>query len=226
MSDPRRSTPETATILRTWGRLLKAEVRVGLIGRVTAYDATTRLATVQPIMREQNGEVIAPLRDVRIGALRAGPFVLSLPVAVGDIVDVRFLDYSHDAFLADGQESQAPDARRRHDLSDAIAVPLALGPEAIPNASANDLVIGLADGDGTITIEPSGNVVVESGDIRLGSAGATDPVILLAELQTYITDLNVALTAAVAPPAGGVLTFGVALPLPGSVSGAAKVSGE
>ena len=216
MTQARRSTPTEATILRGWAQSLKAETRVGLIGEVTAYDSASRLATVQPVMKEQDGETIPPLRDVRVGCLRAGPFTISLPVAIGDIVEVRFLDVSHDAFIADGSTGQTPDARRRHDLSDAVAIPLALGPETLPNASATDLVIGTASGVGTVSVAPSGQVTVTSGDIRLGSTGAADPVVLLGELNTYLGLMNVAIATA----APGYAAPG---PLP---TGATKEKGE
>jgi len=221
MTDPRRSTPSEATILRAWARELKSEIRVGLVGTVTAYDHETRLATVQPVMLEQDGETVPPLRGVRIGALRAGPFVVSLPVAVGDTVEVRFLDVSHDAFISDGVKGQAPDATRRHALSDAVALPLALGPEAIPASSSSSLVIGTADGSGTVEVDPSGNVVVTSGDIRLGSTSATDPVVLLGEIVSYLQALRGAL--ATGSNASGPVVWATPIPDPSTMTGASMV---
>jgi len=224
MTDPRRSTPSEATVLRAWARQLKAEIRVGIIGTVTAYDHATRLATVQAVMREQDGETLPPLRDVRIGALRAGPFVVSLPVAVGDTVEVRFLDVSHDPFVASGVSGQEPDSRRRHALSDAVALPLALGPEQIPASSSDNLVIGTADGSGTIEVDPDGRVVVTSGDVRLGSTSATDPVVLLGEIVSYLQSLRFAL--ATGSNASGPVVWATPIPDPSVMTGASKVKAE
>lgn len=222
-----RSTPSEGSVLRSWGRMLKAEVRVSLLGTVTAYEPTSRMATVQPIMASPDGVTVPPLQAVRVGQLSAGPFVISMPVKAGDTVEVTFLDYDHDAYLANGDEGATPSSRRSHNLSDAVCMPVAMSPDGIAATSADHLVIGLADDSATITLHDDGRVDVKSEDIRLGSSAATDPLILLAELRNYITDLNTALSAAVAPGgAGGVLTFGTALPIPASVTGASKVGGE
>lgn len=220
MTDPSRSTPSEATVLRAWGRSLQAEIRVSLVGTVTAYDAATRMATVQPVMRQPDGEPIPPLRDVRVGQLRAGPFVVSLPVAVGDVVELRFLDYSHDEFLADGALGRVPDALRRHALSDAVALPLALSPETIAAASADHLVLGLADGSATLTLRDDGRVDVTSADIRLGSSSASDAVVLAQELATYLGQLDGALAASFSALGG---SYTPPSPKP---SGATRVKGQ
>lgn len=108
-----------------------AGLRTSIPARVLAYDEDTFSVDVQPVVDEvfedaegkrttQPAPVISgvPLMQYGSGGVR-----ISIPVSVGDFVLVLFASADIDAWLALGGTSQPPGTDRRHDLSDAVALP-------------------------------------------------------------------------------------------------------
>ena len=128
-------------MFRLMGDSWSNNLRVSIPGIVVAFDAVTQTVTVQPSLREnirdENGNVTSVnlplLVDVPIVFPRAGNFVLTLPVAVGDECLVIFADFCIDAWYSNaGIQNQIE--KRRHDLSDGIAI---IGLWSQPNKLVN-----------------------------------------------------------------------------------------
>lgn len=227
-----------------------ARLRTTFLARVEAYtvDNGVPLVDVRPIVkgRTNNGGVYerAVLYDLPYCPPAAGPFVVYLPLAVGDVVECGVFERSAEEYFVGGSASYEAVDPRRHDERDAYVrarVRSRTQPLAAAVASATDLVIGFADGTTRIVITSSGAVHVVSGDVRLGSATANAPVALnpnvLAQLQAiaaavgplvtwYNAGVTAAVAAGVAVPAQFLPATPPATPYTAALTGAAKVKAE
>ncbi|NRS20582.1 hypothetical protein HP398_29625 [Brevibacillus sp. HB1.4B] len=106
------------------------QLRVSVPGIIQEFDPVTQTATVQVALREhvrqENLEYqwvpIPLLLDVPVQFPRGGGYVLTFPVKQGDECLVVFSDMCIDAWFSNGGVQNQID-KRRHDLSDAIAIP-------------------------------------------------------------------------------------------------------
>lgn len=126
----RLSTPQWHAALHQ----LECDLRVACPGIIQSFDASTQTATVQLALREAiiltngttfQGEVtnleIPILPDVPVVIVGGGGYSVTHPVQAGDECLVIFADMGFDFWWqSGGTQNQA--ARRRHDLSDGIAV--------------------------------------------------------------------------------------------------------
>ncbi|MGD8188578.1 Gp138 family membrane-puncturing spike protein [Brevibacillus ginsengisoli] len=105
-------------------------MRVSIPGIIQSFDSITQTATVQVAIREhvrqpdmtREWTEIPLLQDVPVVFPRGGGYVLTFPISQGDECLVVFADMCIDAwFSVGGIQNQIE--MRRHDLSDAIAIP-------------------------------------------------------------------------------------------------------
>lgn len=117
---------------------LSRAIRVSMPAEVLSFDANKQTVTVQPLIREKiidrkTGTVqwlqLPVLVDVPVCFPQAGNYVLTMPVQAGDEVLIVFADQSIDSWWTSAGIQNWID-RRRHDLSDAIAV---IGINSQPN---------------------------------------------------------------------------------------------
>jgi len=107
---------------------LAFDMRVASPGIIQSFDSVKQTATVRIAIKEQliiDGEIqeaqIADLVDVPVMMLRAGGYVVTFPISVGDECLLIFSDTCIDSwFVAGGVQPQM--SVRRHDLSDAFAI--------------------------------------------------------------------------------------------------------
>jgi hypothetical protein len=159
-------------------RRLLAEVRVSMPGIVQRYDSARQRADVQPAIREgvvgEDGErlveTIGVVTEVPVCFLGTGEFSLTWPVKAGDEVLLIWSAASLDLWLARGGVVD-PEDDRRHQVSDAVAIP-GLRHAALP---------GSAVGSG---------MVLAAAQIQLGSSSALDPVIRKSDLDALINVFN------------------------------------
>lgn len=106
------------------------QLRVSIPGIIQEFDPITQTATVQVAIREhvrqENLEYawteIPLLLDVPVQFPRGGGYVLTFPIKKGDECLVVFSDMCIDAWWANGGVQNQIE-KRRHDLSDAVAIP-------------------------------------------------------------------------------------------------------
>jgi len=130
-------------------------MRVALPGLIHDFDPLRQTATVKPAIKEQiKGEWLALplLPDVPVQFPKAGGFSITFPVRNGDECLIVFNDMCIDSWWQSG-DIQTQLEKRRHDLSDAVAI---LGitsvPKAINNFSVNSMQIRNVAGDTVIDI--------------------------------------------------------------------------
>lgn len=141
------------------------KLRCSVPGIVQSYDATQQTVTVQVAIREclimedgaEKWTNVPLLLDVPIVFPRAGGYVLTLPITQGDEVLVCFGDACIDAWWQNGGVQNQIDIRR-HDLSDAFAIPGPWSqPRRVSNYSTNSCQ--LRNEAGTAYIELSGSTI-------------------------------------------------------------------
>lgn len=141
---------------------LARDIRCAIPAQVVSFNAEKQTVEAQPLIREklvdrQTGTIsfvpLPVLVDIPVCFPQAGNFVLTMPVAAGDEVLLVFSDNNIDSWWEAGGIQNWND-RRRHDLSDAIAV---VGLNSVPNvipSIANDATeLRTKDGTTKLRIE-------------------------------------------------------------------------
>ncbi|KGQ55028.1 phage baseplate protein [Gallibacterium anatis str. Avicor] len=190
-----------------------SEINVALPAKILAYDANTVRVTAQPTIpkRLANGEVLNAPQIVNIPVLfpmadiNGSLAQITLPIKVGDGCVLIFSQRSLENWLSGSQD--APDDPRMFDLSDAFCV--LGGNSRSPVADPVNLCIKY--GEGSIKIEPSGNIVIQSPDVAI----TTDNFTVNAPISTFNGNVLVN---------GGISTEGDDGSV--SVSGTLKATGD
>lgn len=163
-------SPELEELLTLAINSFLEDVHTGLPGRVDEYFPETQKANIKPLIKrriihEDGSELLEELPvipDVPIAFDRTGKFFITFPVAKGDLVRLHFLERSIDNYLSGIGDDTDPDEFRRHDLSDAIAVP-GLYPfrRSIKDINSVNLVMGHDEGGIQIHLTPNGTMEVK-----------------------------------------------------------------
>lgn len=153
------------------------DMRVAMPGIIQSLDTSNGITvTVRPAITEmmvQNG-VLSPLQlpdlpGVKLGTLSGGGLSMTLPVQQGDECWLIFADMCIDAAWQSGGVQNQID-KRRHDLSDAICIPLRWSiPKAISNYSTDSIQIRTDDGLTVIDVK-SGTVTVTAQNIAVNGS--------------------------------------------------------
>lgn len=145
---------------------VKSDIRVSLPAKVTSFDPIKQTISCIPTIRELvniNGQVsyvdLPELKDVPVQMPRAGNWVITLPIQIGDECMVIFQDLCIDGWWFRGDIQNWNDLRR-HDLSDAIAIfsPWSQ-PNVIPNYNGQNLEIRSLDGTIKISFGQEGVIM-------------------------------------------------------------------
>lgn len=186
-------TPSLADLLKRAIDYTLEDVHVMLPGKVASYDAATQKANVDLLVKRRialdNGqeltETFPQLPNVPIVFPRGGGvpgFFVSFPIQVGDFVMVMFAERSIDAWLFSSGGVTDPNDFRKHDLSDAVAIP-GLYPfsKALPDAHAANMAMGASGG---------GQVHFDGVNVHLGSFPATDFVALATATEARLAAIE------------------------------------
>jgi len=168
---PTRLAPE----IEQWRRLLwdhDCMFRVAIPAEVVSFDPSTATVTVQPLIREKVNKDLVPtdvplpqLSKVPVLVPSAGDFLLTFPISPGDECLLVFSDTCINAWWQNGG-LQNREKRRRHDLSDGLAI---FGPFSLPNVPTNwsSSSAQLRSRDGQTVVE------VGNGEIQLTAPTVT-----------------------------------------------------
>jgi len=149
-------TPTMAELLQAAVDQGLASTHVALPGVVTKYNAATQRADVKPTVKlpfvnddgSEGVDVLPVLPEVPVLWPRAGGYFIHLPLAAGDTVLLLVCERSIDEWgLSSGKVDVDPKDLRKHDLSDAIAIPgLATVPGALKEVLTGGAVFGKEKG--------------------------------------------------------------------------------
>lgn len=193
------STPADADVLLAAIRGQVARIRTAIPALVESYDRATRTAVVRPVAdvpyRDADGEV-AWTPSPAIAHVPVAFPLLTWDLAVGDDVLLVFCERSVAEWKATGGRGHRPqDVGRRHDPTDAIAIPGLMPPS----------------GPFSPTSVAAGAAVLEHADLRLGSGAAAQYVALASLVATQLGVLSAAISAAPVLAGDGGATFKAAL---------------
>jgi hypothetical protein len=134
---------------------LSAKIRVAIPARVVSFNASKQTIVAQPLIREKiidraNGNVkwvtLPQILDVPVQFPQGGDYVLTMPLQPGDEVQLQFNDLNIDSWFTSGGIQNWND-KRRHDLSDAVAIPgINSQPNVIPDISTDSTELRSKDG--------------------------------------------------------------------------------
>jgi len=185
-------TPEFEEVLKLAINSFLEDVHTGLPGRVTEYFPATQRAHIKPLVKRriihQDGsellEELPVIPDVPIAFARTQKFFFTLPIKQGDLVTLHFMERSIDNYLSGTGEDTDPDEFRRHDLSDAVAIP-GFYPfkKSIKDISSDNTVIGYDNGGIQLHLTPNGTM-----EVKLGGS-SNEAVALGNALQSFWTNL-------------------------------------
>jgi hypothetical protein len=164
-----------------WHLAMKAtehNLRVAMPAIVQSFDEATQTVVVQPAIREQIlNEQRVPIPTtlplisyVPIVMMRAGDFVLTLPIQQGDECLLIISDACIDAWWQSGGVQNQIDLRR-HDLSDACAIfGIWSQPRLVPNYSTSAAQLRSLDGNTVIEVG-SGEVTIKAQAVNVQATG-------------------------------------------------------
>jgi phage baseplate assembly protein V len=144
--------------------VLSTEIRVCIPGRVEKYDHTIQRAEVKPLINrwyaDGQSQEMPVVAGVPVVFPRSGGASLTMPVKSGDGVLLLFSDRSIDKWLKKGGVV-TPDDRRKHSLSDCIAIPgLYSFADQSPSENNDDVLLQF-DGS-NVRLKPGGNAEIET----------------------------------------------------------------
>ena len=189
---------------------LSNRIRVACPGIVQSFDSTKQTVTVKLAIREMVSLEGKPyenldipiLQDVPIYMPRAGNFVLTMPVKVGDECLVVFGDNCIDSWWESGKVSNQLDYRR-HDLSDGFAI---IGPWSQPrkisNYSTDSAVLRNLNNDSYVEVRDNDINIVAPMKVTV-TAGS--------EVKVNAPTVNVDATDVTIAAANGVILSGSGL---------------
>jgi len=171
MGSDRRSSLERAIQTGVIAEL--KDLHTCLPGEVISFDPEEQTADIQPmIKRKFNGEWvnISVLKAVPVRFQRSADFAITFPLQAGDQVMLVFCERSIDTWLEQGG-IKAPDDFRRHDFTDAFALPM-MYPKTnkVPAMDPDNLQIKTISGNVKFTVRPDGTVdLTTTGDIDIST---------------------------------------------------------
>lgn len=157
-----------------------------LPARVVAYDDSSGLATVQPLVMvgTTDGTKIsrAPVAGIKTLRIGAGGFFIRFPIKPGDLGWIKANDRDISLILQSSGGEDWPNTKRLHSFSDALFIPDTYKQWAIDGADIDSLIIQSMDGSVKIAlrsneIEIKAQTVKINGDLELtGNISATGDV--------------------------------------------------
>lgn len=167
------------------------------------------------------------LTGLPICGLSVHDYLIYLPVAVGDEVHVVCSDRSVKPFYdePEAKQTQVTDVKIHH-FNGAEVWPIEISAvRLMDNPPTGKMVIGTKDDSAQIEIDKAGKITVTAGEIKLGSSGASDKVVLAGPQEDFNTQAALRLDALCT--ALGLIPSTFPAPLsPVSPVGADKVKAE
>ncbi len=138
-----------------------ADLHTATPARIDSFDPERMTATVT-ILYKVSGVTLPPVIEVPVACMKAGPFVIRPPYAVGDIVLVIFTERALDYILS--LTPQEVQCKGRHRIDDAVIVSgLKIdSQENLQNSFAEDLLIVNIQTNDYVVLKKTGGIEVNS----------------------------------------------------------------
>lgn len=154
-------------------------------GNTVDVDIAINEVTIDPDTGQGVYTKIVTLKQVKLATIGAGGFYITLPVAKGDECMLIFQDMCLDAAWQSGGINNPQLDKRRHDLSDAICLPLRWTQKnAISSVSNTSLQIRSLDNQTHLDLT-NGAITLLAGVVALGNG--TQQALVTADFYTWFT---------------------------------------
>jgi len=159
--------------------------KVGKVGTQVVIDAKPLVNRV-----ESDGSAYETpiLPEVPVIFPAGGGAMVSFPLAPGDTVLLVFSMRSIEEFLAsDGMNAQTPFSRRKHSISDAVALPGLFTSVNSPEVDTENLSLrnGIGETESEIKIQKDGKIVINAASAVEIGEGAAEALVLGDAFKTY-----------------------------------------
>lgn len=165
-----------------------AGIHTALPGKVEKYDHEKQMASVQPLIKklylDNKVESLPVIENVPVIFPRTSNFSFTHPIEEGDLVLLLFCERSLEKYLAEGGE-QEPGDRRKHDLTDAMAIP-GLYPFSETSEADNNEDVLIKFHEAELRIKPDGNFYMKGSLIVDGDVVA-DEISLKSHLHSAVS---------------------------------------
>lgn len=166
------STPDLITVINDAIRYQLGEVNTAIPARILKYDPTKQEAEVQPLIKKRykNGNVVdrAVITGVPVVFPAAGGGIISFPITVGDTVLLIFSQRSIDRWVRGNGGPIDPADNRKHDISDAIAIPGLFALNSALQSDPNNVVIKFKGASIALTPEGAVQIIAPGGLVVTG----------------------------------------------------------
>jgi hypothetical protein len=152
-----------------------------LPARVVAFngdrDAPRVQVQIMYLMTTTTGEKVpmSQVASIPVMSMSGGGFVLSFPVAVGDMGWIKANDQDISLFLQ-SYEASAGNTKRSHDFSDAVFIPDLMRGWAINGADVNSVVLQSLDGVVKLALSPTA-IRMQSGASYVDVSASTVAIV-------------------------------------------------
>jgi hypothetical protein len=202
MSDKSEKLATLQSTIRVAVESRLLDLHTALPGIIEEFNPVTQTASVQPTVKrvfkiqDQDTEELVPENlplciNVPVACLRGGGFSITLPVKPGDECLLIFCERAFDSWFQTGEIRQ-PNAKRKHSLSDAIAiVGISSLPNSIPDYDPDNLEIKKDDNSVSIKLTATGLEITTSGDIDVTAGGDANITANNVNIDASVTNLGV-----------------------------------
>jgi len=196
-------SPSLAELIKAAVSQGLAQTHVALPGTVVKYNSGTQRADVKPAVKipyvnsdgSEGLDVLPVIPEVPVVWPRAGKFFIHLPLAAGDPVLLLVCQRSIDEWnFSSGKVAVDPKDLRKHDLSDAVAIP---GLATVTGALKEVLGSGAAMGKEKGAQVRMGNTAVE---VTTGGAVSARTFVAVVDLLVTAFNAHTHLTAGTGTP--------------------------
>lgn len=158
------STPDLITVIMEAVRYQLGEVNTAIPARILDYDPARQEASIQPLIkrRYKNNTVVdrAAITGVPVVFPAAGGGIITFPVKKGDTVLAIFSQRSIDRWVQGDGGPVDPNDNRKHDISDAIAIPGLFTLNQALQSDPDNVIIKFSGA--SIALTPAGKVIINA----------------------------------------------------------------
>ncbi len=163
------ATPTLTELIQSFLEYRLSDVHTALPARIIKYEADQQKASVQPLIKKQYQDGTVESNPIITGVPvifpSGGGALLSFPIQPGDLVLLVFSERSLDNWVASTGQEVEPNDSRKHDFSDAIAIPGLFTFAKTLNADPDAVVLKF--NSGSIKIKTDGSVEINAAQIKL-----------------------------------------------------------
>jgi len=188
------ATPDLARVISDAVRYHLGEVNTAIPARILKYDPTKQEAEVQPLIKRRYKDGVAvsraPITGVPVVFPAAGGGIITFPVQVGDTVLLIFSQRSIDRWVRSEGGEVDPLDNRKHDISDAMAIPGLFTLNQALQSDPDNVIIKFSGAEIALTPDGAVNINAPGGFNVVGDSTIDGTLSVTGDVQ-FDSDLNV-----------------------------------